>query len=186
MGMVSEDHAWILPSYYNPNWWRLPSNGSVHDTWKRECSNEVMDDILESVIFIRSVKFPPMVITRNVYCLIPRSCNTPLHKKGQGKEQRVTYPYPGGMQIPVHHIYMHIILCIFYDRLHSKTPMWPSLCNPIGTTRFGAASALNSFDQTLTCAGGEDQWELGMSLTLLVPWSVTYTDAGSVNERFSC
>ena len=66
MGLVSENHAWILPSYYNPNWWRLPSNGGDFDTWKGKCSNEVMEDILESVIFIRNVKFPPMVITKNV------------------------------------------------------------------------------------------------------------------------
>ena len=66
MGLVSEDHTWILPSYYNPNWWRLPSNESVFDTRKGKCSNEVIEDILESVIFIRNVKFPPMVTTKNV------------------------------------------------------------------------------------------------------------------------
>ena len=61
MGLVSENHAWILPSYYNPNWWRLPSSESVFDTQTGNCSNEEMEDILESTIFIRSAKYPPLV-----------------------------------------------------------------------------------------------------------------------------
>ena len=70
-----------------------------------------------------------------------------------------------------------------YCRLHSKTVTWPSLCDLIGAAWFGADSQRNSFDQTLSCAGGEGQWELGMSLMLLVPWSVTYVvDTGLVNE----
>ena len=62
MGLVSKDHAWILPSYYNPNWWRLPS-GATRTSHDGGCSDEDMEDILESVIFVGSVKYPPMVNT---------------------------------------------------------------------------------------------------------------------------
>ena len=55
MGLISADHAWVLPSYYDPNWWRSPPNSSA------ECSDEKMRDILESVIFIDNVKIPPVV-----------------------------------------------------------------------------------------------------------------------------
>ena len=62
MGLVSENHAWILPAYYNPNWWRLSSNDSAFDVLERgNCSNEKMEEILESVIFIKNTKFPPLV-----------------------------------------------------------------------------------------------------------------------------
>ena len=57
MGLVSPEHAWILPSYYDPNWWRSPPN----DTDDQECPNE---RILESVIFIDAVKLPPVVSIR--------------------------------------------------------------------------------------------------------------------------
>jgi hypothetical protein len=51
----SADVAWILPAYYNPNWWKLPSG------MESECSDEDMRVILESVIFVNTVKYPPMV-----------------------------------------------------------------------------------------------------------------------------
>ena len=54
--LVSADHAWILPAYYNPNWWKLPAG------MESECSDEDMRTILESVIFIDTVKFPPVVM----------------------------------------------------------------------------------------------------------------------------
>ena len=57
--LVSENHAWILPGYYNLNWWKLQNESPVEDG---ECSNEEMESILESVIFINSVKFPPVVM----------------------------------------------------------------------------------------------------------------------------
>ena len=58
MGLVSADHAWILPSYYNPNWWKLP-NGTIE---KSDCTDEDMKGILESVIFINNIKIPPLVL----------------------------------------------------------------------------------------------------------------------------
>ena len=54
--LVSADHAWILPAYYNPNWWKL------HAGMESECSNEDMRTILESVIFVDTVKYPPVVM----------------------------------------------------------------------------------------------------------------------------
>ena len=57
LGLVTSDHAWILPSYYNPNWWKLV-NGTVPNY---NCSDEEMVRILESVIFIDNVKYPPVV-----------------------------------------------------------------------------------------------------------------------------
>ena len=57
-GLISSSRAWILPSYYNPNWWKIQDERSLKDD---ECSNEEMRDILESVIFIDTVKFPPTV-----------------------------------------------------------------------------------------------------------------------------
>ena len=57
-GLISNSHAWILPSYYNPNWWKIEDERPLKDD---ECSNEEMRNILESVIFIDTVKFPPTV-----------------------------------------------------------------------------------------------------------------------------
>ena len=57
MGLVSPEHAWILPSYYDPNWWRSPPN----DIDDQECPDERMRKVLESVIFIEIVKLPPIV-----------------------------------------------------------------------------------------------------------------------------
>ena len=58
MELVSADHAWVLPSYYDPNWWRLPNGTAAADY---NCSDEKMSEILESVIFIDNVKYPPVV-----------------------------------------------------------------------------------------------------------------------------
>ena len=57
-GLILNSHAWILPSYYNPNWWKIQDESSLKDD---ECSNKEMRNILESVIFIDTVKFPPTV-----------------------------------------------------------------------------------------------------------------------------
>ena len=62
--LVSADNAWILPAYYNPNWWKLPAGmGS-------ECSDEDMRAILESVIFVDTVKYPPMVCNMRFVILL--------------------------------------------------------------------------------------------------------------------
>lgn len=57
MGLVSPDHAWVLPSYYDPNWWKTTDRTALGS----DCSDEEMRDILESVIFIDNVKYPPVV-----------------------------------------------------------------------------------------------------------------------------
>ena len=71
IGLVSDDHAWVLPSYYNPNWWRMSNkNGSVN-YYQYDCTDEDMQNILESVIFVDGIKIPPVVcmhITMAKYC----------------------------------------------------------------------------------------------------------------------
>ena len=57
MGLVSDDHAWVLPSYYSPNWWKQSASGKKASG----CSSDQMREILETVIFVDTVKFPPMV-----------------------------------------------------------------------------------------------------------------------------
>ena len=57
MGLMTSSHAWVLPAYYNPNWWKKAENESDYDS----CSNEDMEGILESVLFVKNVKYPPMV-----------------------------------------------------------------------------------------------------------------------------
>lgn len=47
-------HAWVLPAYTNPNWWRRTSQSF-------SCTDEEMQEALESVIFVDAVKFPPFV-----------------------------------------------------------------------------------------------------------------------------
>ena len=54
--LISAEHAWILPSYYERNWWR---ENSLNDD--DGCSDSMMQEILESVIFVNNVKIPPMV-----------------------------------------------------------------------------------------------------------------------------
>ena len=54
---MSDDHAWVLPSYYSPNWWKQ----SVSEKETSDCSDGQMRKILETIIFIDTVKFPPMV-----------------------------------------------------------------------------------------------------------------------------
>ena len=58
IGLVSETHAWILPVYFDPNWWKTEERAGNNSS---ECSDEEMKAILESVIFIDSVKIPPIV-----------------------------------------------------------------------------------------------------------------------------
>ena len=67
MGLVSPEHAWILPSYYDPNWWRSPPR---NDTDDQECPDERMRKVLESVIFIEIVKLPPVVSIRSARCIV--------------------------------------------------------------------------------------------------------------------
>ena len=59
--LTDSTHAWILPGYYNPNWWKLPREQTTDDLVEIQCSDEDMLEILQSVIFVDSVKFPPLV-----------------------------------------------------------------------------------------------------------------------------
>lgn len=56
--LTSASHAWILPAYYNPNWWKCPRGDNC------SCTDEEMLEILESVIFVDGVKLPPYVSIR--------------------------------------------------------------------------------------------------------------------------
>ena len=57
MGLTTPDHVWILPSYFDPDWWR---NSDTN------CTNEEMKDALESVIFVGPVKYSPFLLSRQV------------------------------------------------------------------------------------------------------------------------
>ena len=55
--LTTADHVWILPAYYNPDWWKSPPLIRNND-----CSDEEMLDILNKlVIFIDGVKYPSIV-----------------------------------------------------------------------------------------------------------------------------
>jgi len=45
--------VWILPSYYNPDWWREEGDDN--------CSEADMINILNSAIFVGPIKQPPLV-----------------------------------------------------------------------------------------------------------------------------
>lgn len=62
--LVTGDHAWVLPSYYDPNWWRIANKSNSTD-YKYNCTDEKMQNILESVIFIDGIKLPPVVCNAN-------------------------------------------------------------------------------------------------------------------------
>ncbi len=68
LNLTTSDHVWILPSYYNPDWWK---GGDQHTG---NCTDEDMMDILNSVIFIDPVKYPPMVRKAN-YMYMYSDCN---------------------------------------------------------------------------------------------------------------
>ena len=57
MGLTTPDHVWILPSYFDPNWWK---NSDTN------CTDEEMKNILESIIFIGPVKYPPFLLSNQV------------------------------------------------------------------------------------------------------------------------
>ena len=59
VGLTTPDHVWILPSYFDPNWWK---NSDAN------CTNEEMKNILESVIIIGPVKYPPFLLSNQVSC----------------------------------------------------------------------------------------------------------------------
>ena len=56
-GLISKDHAWILPSFYDPNWWKLRKSTEVESG----CTDDDMREIMESVIFVDNIKTPPVV-----------------------------------------------------------------------------------------------------------------------------
>ena len=58
-GLVSDTHVWVLPRYFNPNWWKTEGERTSNDS--SECTDKEMEEILDSVIFVDSVKVPPIV-----------------------------------------------------------------------------------------------------------------------------
>ena len=72
--LTTPDHVWILPSYYNPDWWKGGGDGYHSDQQTRTCTDEDMMDILNSVIFIDPVKYPPMVKANYNDCILTITC----------------------------------------------------------------------------------------------------------------
>lgn len=56
--LTTAAHLWILPAYFNPYWWRKPTQDDM------SCTDEEMLSILQSTIFVDPVKFPPFVSIR--------------------------------------------------------------------------------------------------------------------------
>ena len=48
---------WILPSYYDPGWWQLEVAELALLPDGEKCSNQEMEGILESTLFLGVVKF---------------------------------------------------------------------------------------------------------------------------------
>ncbi len=67
LNLTTSDHVWILPSYYNPDWWKGGGADYLSNQQTRNCTDEDMMDILNSVIFIDPVKYPPMVRKCTLY-----------------------------------------------------------------------------------------------------------------------
>ena len=57
-GLTTSGNVWILPSYYNPNWWKLKEEEIEELPENEKCSNNDMVDIINSVLFIQPVKYP--------------------------------------------------------------------------------------------------------------------------------
>ena len=55
--LTTSEHVWILPSYEQPDWWKLDDDKAMSSN----CSNEQMIEILNSAIFIDLIKLPPVV-----------------------------------------------------------------------------------------------------------------------------
>ncbi len=68
--LTTPDHVWMLPSYYNPDWWKGGGDSYHSDQQTRTCTDEDMMDILNSVLFIDPVKYPPMVKANYNDCIL--------------------------------------------------------------------------------------------------------------------
>ena len=55
--LTDANHVWILPSYYNPNWWNITESELGKRPMKWQCSNQEMEDILESVLFVGAFNY---------------------------------------------------------------------------------------------------------------------------------
>ena len=69
LGLVSQDHVWILPSYSTPFWWELSDTDLQMMPEKERCSNDEMDSLLESTIFFHAVKLPAFDSADYIVCL---------------------------------------------------------------------------------------------------------------------
>ena len=57
MGLTTPEHVWILPSYFDPNWWH---NSDTN------CTNSEMKNALESIMLVGPVKYPPFLLSKQV------------------------------------------------------------------------------------------------------------------------
>ena len=55
--LTDANHVWILPSYYNPNWWNITERELRKRPTQWQCSNQDMKDILESVLFVGAFNY---------------------------------------------------------------------------------------------------------------------------------
>ena len=60
-GLTTSEYAWVLPSYTNPNWWRVSSEDSAQsdDLRLHNCTEEELKLALESTLFVVPTKYPP-------------------------------------------------------------------------------------------------------------------------------
>ncbi len=57
-GLTTSENVWILPTYYNPQWWVLDEEELSQLSFEESCSNEELVDILNSAIFLEPFKYP--------------------------------------------------------------------------------------------------------------------------------
>ncbi len=50
--LTDYSHVWILPSYYNPNWWEVSEEELKTLPPNEQCSNDDMKDALTSALFV--------------------------------------------------------------------------------------------------------------------------------------
>ena len=60
-GLTSSEHVWILPSYYDPDWWKSYQLAVNNSRTKYKCTDEEMVQVLNSAIFVDAVKYPALV-----------------------------------------------------------------------------------------------------------------------------
>ncbi len=78
--LTDYSHVWILPSYYDPSWWKLSEEDFETLPSDEKCSNEEMEDILTSVLFVGSLnyhfgsRYPEQGTSLDVVCISALHC----------------------------------------------------------------------------------------------------------------